>query len=265
MSGAYETLIRVQMRTVSGAAEGIVLTAARVETLTQVNVKALPTLKLGRNEIAIGMGDQSDTMVLWPDLRGELWRTDVHATDNVASQTVDIPRRYTAVVYPSVLLQDAYLTYRMEAPADIVRIVYGGRLYNYSSGSYIDFLHSFDEGATWIRSYRMSSVAKPYDVIHYETVTAIPAGVRTVLLKFLIHNTSATVAHASGLYAARMEANYRPAGASPRPIDVFFNGRRSAPIGRRSPAATGSGSRRFPSSTSSTSAAPIIQSWNRSG
>ena len=48
-----------------------------------------------------------------------------------------------------MLNQDAYLTYKMDAPTDITRLVYGGRLHNYSPGSYIDFLHSFDNSANW--------------------------------------------------------------------------------------------------------------------
>jgi hypothetical protein len=103
---------------------------------------------------------------------------------------------------------------------DITRLVYGGRLYNSVAGSYIDLLHSFDNGATWTRSYRLSDVGKPYDVVHYETVTDIPPGVRTVLFKYLIHNTSTTVSRASGLYSARMEVNHRPATTGATPLNV---------------------------------------------
>ena len=190
VNGAYEALVRIQMTTASGTPDGVILTSLTIQTLTQVNTKALPKLNVGRNEIYATLGDQSDTMVLWPDLRGDLWKKDVYASSNIASQGVSIPRQYTAVVYPAVLTTDAYLTYRFQAPTDISRLVYGGRLHNYQTGSYIDFLHSFDNGATWIRSYRLSDVSKPYDVIHYETVTAIPPGVRTVLVKYLIHNTN---------------------------------------------------------------------------
>ena len=103
------------------------------------------------------------------------------------------------------------LTYKMDAPNNITRLVYGARLYNSRAGSYIDFLHSFDNGATWVPSYRLSDTSKPFDVIHYETVANVPPGVRTVLFKYLIHNTStAGASSASGLYAVRMEADYAP-------------------------------------------------------
>ena len=111
-------------------------------------------------------------MVLWPDLRGDLWKKDVYDSSNIAAQRSRCRAQYTRGRLPGGADdQDAYLTYRLDAPTDITRLVYGGRLHNYQTGSYIDFLHSFDDGATWTRSYRLTDVSKPYDVIHYETVT----------------------------------------------------------------------------------------------
>ena len=161
---------------------GVMLSGLSINTVTQVNAKALPKLNVGRNTIYIGAGDQSDTLALWPDLRGNFWKQDAYESSNIASQAVDVPQKYTAVAYPAVLTQDAYVTYKFDAPADITRLVYGGRLHNYSAGSYIDFLHSFDGGASWVRSYRLSDTNKPWDVIHYETVTNVPAGVKSVLV-----------------------------------------------------------------------------------
>jgi len=222
VSGAYETLVRVQMAAANGAPDGIALTALTIDTVTQVNVKALPKLNIGRNEILIEAGDQSDTEVLWPDLRGAFWRNDIVDSGNIASQSDAVPRRYAAVVYPSVLTEDAYLTYRIDAPTDVSRFTYGGRLHNFAAGSYIDFLHSYDGGATWIRSFHFTSINKPWDVIHYETIADVPPGVRSVLFKFVFHNTSPTVARATGLYNARMEVNHLPAAGGPKPIDVTF-------------------------------------------
>ena len=220
VTGSYETLLRVRMASDAATPGGVILTGLTVTTLTQVNIKALPRLNLGRNEMYVTLGDQSDTMVLWPDLRADLWKKDAYDSRNITAQPASVPRTYTAVAYPAVLNQDAYLTYRMDAPTDITRFVYGGRLHNYQTGSYIDYLHSLDGGVTWTRSYHFTSVSKPYDVIHYETVTGIPSGVRTVLFKYLIHNTNTTATRASGLYSVRMEVNHRPANDTPAPLDV---------------------------------------------
>jgi hypothetical protein len=222
VSGAYETLVRIQMDVAAAQSDSLVLTGLGIDTITQVNTKALLKLNVGRNEISVDRGEQADTMVLWPDLRGSLWTKDIVDSRNITAQPVNVPRPYTAVAYPAVLTQDAYLTYRMDAPTDIVKFVYGGRLHNFSAGSYIDFLHSFDGGATWMRSYRLTDISKPWDVIHYETVTDVPAGVRTVWFKYLIHNTSPLAERASGLYAARMEVNYQPPSGTSKPLDVIL-------------------------------------------
>ena len=222
VNGAYEVLVRIQMTSPAAAPPAVVLRALTVETTTQVNAKALPTLNVGRNQISIGKGDQTDTMVLWPELRGDRWQDDAYDFQNIASQPVTLPQIWTAVVYPAAAGQDAYLTYRMDAPNDITRLVYGGRLHNYFAGSYIDYLHSFDGGATWIRSYRFDSVAAPWDVIHYETITDVPPGTRTVLFRYLFHSTGNDAGRASGLYSARMEANHMPVNGGNAPVEVTW-------------------------------------------
>ena len=61
VNGAYETLVRIQMTTASGTPDGVILTGLAIQTITQVNTKALPKLNVGRNEIYVTLGDQSDT------------------------------------------------------------------------------------------------------------------------------------------------------------------------------------------------------------
>ena len=161
------------MVTTAAVPDGISLTGLAIDTITQVNAKALPQLNIGRNEIYVGAGDPSDTMVLWPDLRGTLWQKDVYDS-RTSRRRVSVPRTYRAVVYPLVLTPDAYLTYRLQAPTDITRLVYGGRLHNYEPGrtsisSTPSTTARRGRGATGF-----TDVSKPYDVIHYETVTAFP-------------------------------------------------------------------------------------------
>ena len=116
VNGAYETLIRIEMAPDPGSPGSVALTGLTITTLTQVNAKALPRLNIGRNQVYIGEGDQSDSMVLWPDLRGTLWMKDVYDSSNIAAQAVNVPRKYLAVVYPSTLNQDATLRSRWMRP-----------------------------------------------------------------------------------------------------------------------------------------------------
>ena len=68
---------------------------------------------------------------------------------------------------------------------------------------------------------RLTGVSKPYDVIHHETVTDIPPGARTVLFRFLVHNTNPDAGRASGFYSLRMEVNHRPDGVRPHGAPTY--------------------------------------------
>jgi hypothetical protein len=118
--------------------------------------------------------------------------------------------------------EEAYVVFKVDAPTDITRIVYGGRLYNRAPKSHIDLLHSFDGGQTWRRSYSLEGTEPPWDVIHYETVADVPAGARSVRFKYLL-NSSAAGPAACSIYAVRMEVNHKPQAAQFRPFDVTFN------------------------------------------
>jgi len=62
-------------------------------------------------------------------------------------------------------------------------------MYNRGISSHIDFLHSFDGGKTWKQDYSCTDTAAPWDIVHYETVSDVPAGTKSVL-----SNTTSTPA-----------------------------------------------------------------------
>ena len=219
VSGQTEALLRVQMTAASAASDALVLQSLRIDTITQVNAKALPRLNVGRNRLHVGAGDQSETMSLWPELRGDRWRQDAYASDNIASQAINVPRPWEGVVYAADASREGSLTYRMDAPGDLTRLVYGGRLNNRGTGAHIEFWHSFDGGSTWTMSYRLTNNAAPWDVIHYETVTNIPPGTRSVLFKYTVHSDG-SAAGRPAIFSLRMEAQHRPAIGGARPVEV---------------------------------------------
>jgi len=116
---------------------------------------------------------------------------------------------------------EAHIVYRLDAPGDISRLTYGGRLYNRAAKSHIDLLHSFDGGKTWIKSWTLSDTQPPWDVIHYETVD-VPKGNRSVLVKYVLSCPQEGGTDKCSIYAVRMEADYLPADATFKPIQVTF-------------------------------------------
>src|SRR5207249_4901799 len=66
VSGAYEVLVKVRMIAQTEPAS-LVLKSLHIQTTTQLNSKTLPKLNIGRNMVYVGAGEQSESVVLWPE------------------------------------------------------------------------------------------------------------------------------------------------------------------------------------------------------
>ncbi|MFB3892977.1 MAG: hypothetical protein ACE15C_13240 [Phycisphaerae bacterium] len=214
VNGKYEVLVKVALK---GEA---VLKSLQVDTITQVNTKNQPRLNIGRNTVYVGAGDQTESMVYWPDLTSESGKAYVHEMKNLAGFS---GIRYGGALSLAKRNEEGYVIFKMDAPRDITRITYGAKMLNKAKDSHVDFLHSFDGGKTWAKSYSLEDTNPPWDVIHYETVAgeSIPAGTKSVLFKYSL-NSSAAGDQACSLYSVRMEADYKPADTAFKPLEVTF-------------------------------------------
>ncbi len=221
VNGAYEVLVRV---TLMGRERGadVCLRRIELETITQINSKTQPQLAIGRNTVCVGGGDPVESIVFWPDLGGDRGRPWIESQENMATSSRH--PGYQGVMYAAQPGTEARVIFRLDAPRDIVRVEYGGRLYNRAPGSRIDFLHSFDGGRTWIEAYSLTRTDPPWDVIHYEAVDAIPSGTRAVWCQYRLRGPKAGP-DACSLYAVRLEATHRPVDPQFRPIEVDFRWR----------------------------------------
>jgi hypothetical protein len=213
VNGAYEVLVKA---TLKGKAQ---LREIAFETNTQLNAKTQPRLNFGKNTIYVGAGDQTESIVFWPDLPAGKAAPYIVKQRNVAFAKNN--PGYMGTMHAEKANEEAWVVFQMDAPRDITRINYGGRFYNRAPKSHIDLLHSFDGGKTWIPSYSLTDTKQPWDVIHYETVERIPPGTRSVRFKYLLNSSEAGTA-ACSIYAVRMEANYQPADATFQPVEVTF-------------------------------------------
>ena len=219
VNGAYEVLVRVALMG-SREPEDACLKDIEFKTITMLNSKTQPKLMLGRNTVYVGTGDQADSIVVWPDLQAQKYKPYIVEERNITTKSKH--PGYQGVMHSTVPNEGAYVVFRIDAPRDIDRVIYGGRFYNRAPKSRIEMLHSFDDGVTWHRSYSLTRTEPPWDVIHYETVTDMPAGSRSTLFKYVLNSPSAG-ASACSIYSVRMEANYRPKEVGVGPVEVTFN------------------------------------------
>ncbi|HUT10247.1 MAG TPA: right-handed parallel beta-helix repeat-containing protein [Thermoguttaceae bacterium] len=218
VNGAYEVLVKVILKGKTNASDAQLRSIA-FETVTQLNSKTLPRLRLGKNRVYVGAGEQTESIVLWPDLSRPRYQAYVVEEKNVSQPE---QRPYLSSLCAEQGGEEAYVVFRIDAPRDITSVTYGGRFYNRGLQAHVDLLHSFDGGKTWNRSYSLIDTTSPWDVIHHEKVESIPAGTKSVLFKYLWNAFNAG-RDVCGLYAVRMEANYRPADARPKPVEVTFS------------------------------------------
>ena len=217
VNGEYEVLIKVRMLA-KAAAGDTVLKSLKVVTTTELNSKTQPKLNVGRNTVSIGAGDQTDSIVFWPELQADAYKKLIVEEKNITSAKKHPD--YMGTIYPTTAKEDGFIVYRLDAPRDLTRVVYGGRFYNRAPKSHIDLLHSFDDGKTWTKSWSLTETKQPWDVVHYETVE-VPAGHASVLVKYLMNTTEASTSGCS-IFAVRMEANFRPATTTFKPIEATF-------------------------------------------
>ncbi len=180
VNGAYEVLVKVRLLGKAAAADAR-LQRISFETVTMLNSKTQPKLRLGKNTVYVGAGDQTESTVLWPDLEGRRYKPYVVEEKNV--KTAPSHPDYMGTMFAEKGREEAYVVFKLECARPIRRITYGGRLYNRGQNAHIDLLHSFDGGKTWTQSYSLTDTTPPWDVIHYERVDNVPAGARSVLVQ----------------------------------------------------------------------------------
>ncbi len=225
VSGAYEALVKV---TLTGAADPMnaQLKSIRFETVTMVNSKTQPRLRLGKNTVYVGAGAPTESIVFWPDLQDDRYKPYVVEEKNIKSNKTH--PGYLGVLCSTTPKEEAYVVFKIDAPQDVTSITYGGRFYNRSWDARSEMRHSFDGGKTWATSYALTDVQPPWDVIHYETVKTVPAGTRSVLFKYVMKSTAVGV-DACSLYSVRMEVDHKVADPGFKPMDVTFTWNEAQP------------------------------------
>ena len=218
VNGAYDVLVKITLLGKASASDAQ-LKGLIFDTVTMVNSKTQPRLNVGRNTVYVGTGEPTESIVVWPELQNDKYKPYVVEEKNVKTEKKH--PEYLAVMFAAQPKEDAYVVFKVDAPSDITRVTYGGRLRARYPKSHVDLLHSFDGGKTWTTTYSLTDNTPPWDVIRYETVSAVPPGTQSVLFKYLWNGGSA--ADDCGLFNVRMEVNHKAPDSGFKPMDVTFS------------------------------------------
>jgi hypothetical protein len=202
VNGAYEVLVKAP------DARNL-----RFEAITQLNAKTLPKLNVGKNTVYVGAGDQTGSIVLWPELQANRYKP--MAVESVNVSTKDEHEGWNAVMRPAEKGSEGYVVFKIDAPHDIVKLTQGARMYVRNRGAAIRFEHSFDGGKSWVTSFTFTDTEQPWDDIQNQVITDVPGGAKSVLCKYVMKD--------AGLYSVRMEANHKVAPTKQTPLEVTFD------------------------------------------
>jgi hypothetical protein len=202
VNGAYEVLVKANSNA-----------PLKFETITQLNSKTQPRLNLGKNTIYVGAGEQTESIVLWPELQNDRYKPMALEAKNI--KTDEKHEGWHGVMGSSEKGAEGYVIFKIDAPQEIARIIQSARMYLKKPKAEIRFEHSFDGGKTWTKSYSFTDPQQPWDDIHDQITTNIPAGTKSVLFRYVMKDAS--------VYSIRMEANHKVPPTKATPLEVTFN------------------------------------------
>ncbi|HHN46879.1 MAG TPA: discoidin domain-containing protein [Planctomycetes bacterium] len=202
------------------------LNSIKITTITQLNRRTLPKLTLGANRVQLFMGDQTESVLMWPSLYNDTYKNDI--VDEYKVVSVETPSGYTAVLRDNEFREECHVSYRVDTPRDITRVSYSGRFYNRQSAggvnSYVNMRHSFD-GTTYATDAAITEVGMPWDdKLFVELEGAdIPADSRSVWMRYVFFNGWEPSWTSTGAYSVLMRVHHLPVDNVFSPIEVTYN------------------------------------------
>ncbi|MGQ9661865.1 MAG: hypothetical protein ACUVWX_05930 [Kiritimatiellia bacterium] len=202
VSGRLEYLLRFELP------RNAVLKRMTVRTITQVNPRTLPGLRLGRNEIAVVSDEHLEYLIFNPRLTGDSYLHEVHAARGW--QSLPKPRDWE----PSLRgVERCELVLKATAPRDIRHVRMACTAHLTEPAAELEL--AMYDGKTWQTLGKYEFDGAPYDRRISAETREIPAGTREVLLRYAYDMGG------SGLVNVFAEVGYAPAGEF-MPIDVTY-------------------------------------------
>jgi hypothetical protein len=188
------------------------LRALELRTVTQVNPRVLPALRLGSNEVAVVRDEPLEYMVFQPRLTRYALEREFHKASGW--QSVSVPHDQEPTIRS---VGKADLVLRCPVPRDIrhIRMAGTGLFYEPSPGANLDMEASYDLGASWKRIGRSRWNGAPYDERFSFETREIPSGTREVWLRY--RATSRGV----GIINLVAEVGYEPVAGSGE-LDIVY-------------------------------------------
>jgi hypothetical protein len=195
VAGRLDLLLKVEL------AQGTRLSRLHLRTVTQLNPRALPALRLGANTLVSVSDEPWETISLYPRLSGEHHREDFSASEGWESLKRPGDRQPTLRS-----IGKARLEMRVGAPRPLRRLRIAGTGHVQQPNADLSVEISLDEGRTWTTMARFPHGPAPHD-FRIDCRTNLTATLsREARVRF------AAAGAGAGLTGLFVEAGHEPAG-----------------------------------------------------
>jgi hypothetical protein len=195
IGGGLEYLLKVEFD------KGARLESLELETVTQVNPRSLPALRLGKNRIAALSDEHLEYLIFYPRLSNDAHKHDAFRAEGW--QSVRKPRTMESSIRGTKACE---LVFKADAPSEIRSLRMSCTAHLKESSATLFCEASFDGGKTWKLVGKGEFAGALYDQRFRFETRQVPGGTKSALLRYRFDQGG------SGLVDVFAEVGYRPSG-----------------------------------------------------
>jgi len=221
VGGAHEILVKIAMAE-NGDADRCGLDSIGIETVTQVNAFTLPRFVTGSNVASFSLGEQQESLTVWPPLHGGQYDDSADDWSNVFA-LASSDHVYKPVMMPAAA-GEGRVTWRFGTPTDITGLVYGGSFLARLGGASesVTLQHSYDGGPFVTDEIFDDDTAPTWDARVYAE-HAPAASTRDVRLRYLMSSSAGSDYTSTGVNDLLMTVKHAPRSPGFAPVAVTWN------------------------------------------
>ncbi len=225
VGGAFEVLVRVRL--VPDATRlDCGLDELRLEATTQLNRMTLPRLQRGANRVRFAAGPPQETLTLRPTLHAGAehhWSVSADSYAGLTSGT-EFLGYSTAIVVPTAAGVPGTVTWRIDAPSDLLGAEFGGSCLTrlQGSGDQVRLRYSWNGLNFTTAAVFDGATAPTWDARHFGSAAPVPAGARSVWLQYDVRSSVGPSAQSTGLQDVLLQVHHAAHDPAFAPVEVTW-------------------------------------------
>jgi hypothetical protein len=226
VGGSFEVLVRVRLEP-DATRQDCGLDDLYVLATTQLNRMTLPRLQRGANRVRFASGPPQETLTLRPTLHAGAqhhWSVSAASYTGLTSQYE--PNGYsTAIVVPTLADVPGSITWRIDAPSDLISATFGGSfLTRYSgSGDQVRLRYSWDGQDFTTATVFDAGTAPTWNDVLYANPGMVPSDARSIWLQYDVHSSVSASSQSTGIQDALMQVHHTPHDPAFAPVEVTWS------------------------------------------